>query len=432
MSKKKSIIILTIFAVLVIGLALIIVPLNGKDSFKIGKSNYDFYWISKAISMGLDINGGMYAEYKAEVPEDEENPEGAIDGAISNLEELLFARGYSEATVTKQSNNEIRVEVPNIEDTSELLALISKPAVLEFRDSEGTVLIEGSKHLDDVTVSQDDGSYVIALQFNSLGTELFTKATEANLNKEISIYIDDKEFMSPTVNTVISNGQAIITSPEYASDYNKANEYATKIKAGASEVPLTLLRSETISSTLGDEAVLNSVIAAAIGLAIICLLMCLLYKMFGLASSLALLLYVEILMIMLAIVPWVQLTLPGIAGVILSIGMAVDANVIIFERIKEIKLLGNRSIMAATKQGFSKALISIVDSNVTTIIGSIVMLIFGSSAIKSFALTLLIGIVISLLTAIFVTRLLIYCFLAFDEEKDSLYGLDIATVKEVK
>ncbi|MFW5780568.1 MAG: preprotein translocase subunit SecD, partial [Bacillota bacterium] len=425
MSKRKAIIILSIIAVIVIGLTLSIIPLNGEDSIQIGDTNYDFFWISSAISQGLDLKGGMYAEYLADT-QGLSNPEGALDGAISNLESLLFSRGYGEAVVTKQGANEIRVEVPDIHETAELMALIGRPAVLEFKDSEGTIWIEGTRHLEDAVVSQQEGQYVIALEFNKLGTEAFSNATEYVLNntedKVLEIYIDDELFMSPTVNDVISTGKAIITSPEFAADYELANEYAVKIKAGASEVPLTLTRSETISPTLGEEALENSIIAAAIGLAIVLILMFLLYKGLGAAASVALIMYVQLLILALAIVPWVQLTLPGIAGVILSIGMAVDANVIIFERIKETRFLGNRSIPSSVRTGFQKALITILDANITTVLGAIVMMIFGTSAIRSFALILLIGIIISLFTAVFITRLIINCFLAIDDENEMMYG----------
>lgn len=433
MSKRKSIIVLSIIAVLIVATALIIVPLNGKDSFQIGKSNYDFYWVSSGISQGLDLKGGMYAEYSANT-QGLSNPESAIDGAINNLESLLFSRGYSEAIVTKQGTSEIRVEVPNIQDTAELMQLIAKPAELEFRDSSETVWIEGSNHLEDASVGQRDGQYIILLKFNKKGTEAFSKATNHVYNdtedKILKIYIDGEEFMAPRVNSVISDGKAEITSPEYAASYDLANQYAVKIKAGASEVKLTLLRSETISPSLGDEALRNSIIAAAIGLIAIFLLMLLLYRAFGIASSIALLIYVELLVIALAIVPWVQLTLPGIAGVILSIGMAVDANVIIFERIKETRLLGNRSIPSSVKTGFQKALITILDSNITTILGAIVMMIFGSTQIKSFALTLLIGIIISLFTAIFITKLLVNAFLGINDENESFYGMKKGEVTE--
>ncbi len=425
-SKRQSIIVLIIVAIFIIGLALFIIPLNGADSFQIGNSNYDFYWILTGINQGLDLKGGMYAEYLADT-RGLTNPEGAIDGAIDNLESLLFSRGYSEAVVTKQGTDEIRVEVPNIKDTAELMSLIAKPAELELQDEDGKVWIEGEKHLEDAMVAQEDGEYVIALSFNKAGTTAFAKATEHVYNntqeKVLKILIDGEVVMEPRVKGVINNGRATISGPEFATDYNKASDYAVKIKAGASEVKLTLLRSETISPSLGEEALRNSIIAAVIGLIIIFILMVLLYRVLGACASIALIIYVELLIVALAIVPWVQLTLPGIAGVILGIGMAVDANVIIFERIKEARVFGNRSIPSSVKMGFNKALTTILDSNITTILGAIVMMIFGSTGIKSFALTLLIGIVISLFTAVFVTKLLVNSALALDDENGAIYGL---------
>lgn len=420
MSKRKSIIILTVLGIVIVGLALFMVPLNGEDSFQIGDSNYDFYWISKAISQGLDLQGGMYAEYSAKLMTGADASDSEIDGAIANLEDILFGKGYTEASVTKQGSSQIRVEVPEIEDTSELMKLIGKSATLEFRDSEGNVLITGSEHLEDCYAATSEGTYVIKLEFNSKGKTAFYEATNANIGKTISIYIDDVEIMSPTVNAAISDGNAII---EGNYDYNTANEYAVRIKAGISTVKLSLLRSETISPTLGEEALAKSILAAAIGLVLILVFLIFVYRGLGGCAAIALITYVELLIFALAIVPWVQLTLTGIAGVILSIGMAVDANIIIFERIKEEKRIGNKLVPSAVNSGFKGALITIIDANVTTIFGAIVMIIFGSSAIKSFAITLLIGIVLSLLTSLFLTRLLVNCFMAFDDENEAFYGL---------
>ncbi|NCA91978.1 protein translocase subunit SecD [bacterium] len=424
MSKKKSIILLSVVGVLIVALALIIVPLNGQDSFRVGDSNYDFYWVSTAISKGLDLQGGMYAEYSAKLQNGSEVTSSDMDGAIANLEEILFGKGYTEATVTKQGTDQIRVEVPNIEDTNELMKLIGKSATLEFRDESGKVLITGNEHLKDCYAATYEGAYVIKLEFNALGKTAFATATSENVGKTIAIYIDDVEIMKPTVNAAITDGSAII---EGNYTYDSANDYAVRIKAGVSNVKLTLLRSETISPTLGDEALSRSILAAGIGILIIFAFMILVYKGLGVCASLALITYVELLVLFLAIVPWVQLTLTGIAGVILSIGMAVDANVIIFERIKEEKFIGNKLMPSAVNAGFKGAFVTIIDANITTIFGSIVMMIFGSSAIKSFALTLLIGIVLSLFTSIFITRFFINSFMAIDDEKESFYGLATKT-----
>lgn len=420
MSKTKSIIVLSIVGILIVLLALFMFPLNGEDCFQLGDTNYDVYWITTAISKGLDLQGGMYAEYSAKLITGDDADDAEIEGAIANLENLLFGKGYTEAVVTKQGTNQIRVEVPDIEETDELMKLIGKPATLEFRDSDGNVLVTGSEHLEDCYAATSEGAYVIVLEFNKKGKELFYEATSANVGKRISIYIDGEEVMSPEVNSAISDGKATITG-NYT--YETANEYATKIKAGIGNVRLTLLRSETISPTLGDEALFRSILAAAIGVGLILIFLVVVYRGLGLAASLALIFYVELLVLALAIVPWVQLTLTGIAGVILSIGMAVDANVIIFEKIKEDKLIGNRLVPSAVASGFKGALATIIDANVTTIFGSIVMIIFGSSAIKSFAVTLLIGIILSMFTSLVMTHLFVNCFMAFDDENEAFYGL---------
>lgn len=418
MSKKKAIIVLACITVFIIIAALLTIPLNGKDSFPIGKSNYDFHWASKAIKLGLDLEGGMYAEYIADLKGVEE-PSGAINGAMSNLSSLLFSKGYTEAVVTKVGNDGIRVEVPAVEDTEALMALLGKPAKLEFKDEDGNVLIEGNRHLDRAVAQMDGGRYLIGLKFNKAGTEAFAKATEANINKEIGIYIDDNKIMSPKVGSVISNGQATIEG-NFTQSY--AEEMATKINSGALGVKLTLVNSETISPTLGSEALKYGIIAGGIGLLLVMVFMMVIYKGLGLCASLALLIYTEILIILLAIVPWVQLTLPGIAGIILSIGMAVDANVVMFERIKDEMRTGKRTINSAVNTGFKKAIVAILDSNITTIMGALVMMFVGATAIKSFAITLFIGILVSMFTTLFVTRFILRAFLSLQSE-EKFYGL---------
>lgn len=421
MSKTKSIIILVIVAVLVIGLALLIFPLNGKDSFEIGNSNYDFYWVSKSIKLGLDLEGGMYVVYAMDLEDiDPDQRDSAVEGTISNLEALLFSKGYTEATVTRQGNDKLRVEIPSVDDTESLMALLGEPADLQFKDENGNVVIEGGKHLEDASAVLYDASYAISLKFNDEGTAAFATATSANVGKKISIYINGEEIMAPTVNTAITDGNAVITG-NYTQQ--QANDMAIKLKAGTFAVKLSPEENSTISATLGQDALKTSLLAGVIGLAIIVLLIVAIYRLNGLVAAGALLIYTVIMFYALAIVPWVQLTLPSIAGIILSIGMAVDANVIIFERIKDERLNGGKSIRSSVQIGFKKALGAILDGNITTILGAIIMIIFGATSIKSFGITLLIGIIISLFTALFVSRLLVNICLSFNEENDALYGL---------
>ncbi|MFI3228648.1 MAG: protein translocase subunit SecD [Bacillota bacterium] len=422
MSRKKSIIIIVLIAVLIIGAALMIIPLNSDGYVQIGDSNYDFYWVASCIDLGLDLKGGVYAIFEADLTEfdDADTADAAMEGTIANLSSLLFSKGYTEASVTRYGDSNIRVEVPAVSDTDELMALLGEPAELEFQDSDGNVLLEGAKHLESATAVYYDGSYAISLTFNDEGTELFAQATEDNLDSTISIYINGELIMSPTVNSTITDGEAVITG---GYTYAEANELAVQLQAGAFEVSLTVQQVSTISATLGEDALTYAILAGIIGLAVVGILMLIIYRGFGVTAVFALIIYTELMMFALALVPWVQLTLPGIAGVILSIGMAVDANVIIFERIKDEMRASHKSINSAVKGGFKKALTTIVDANVTTIIGSIVMIIFGSTTIQSFAITLLIGIILSMFTAIVITRLLINISLSFNEDNELYYGL---------
>ena len=419
MTKKKAIVIAVILALIFITLAVFIFALNGQESFQIGKSNYDFYWIAGSIKLGLDLEGGMYVVYSMDL-DGVDDADAAVTSTIANLESLLVSRGYTEATVTRQGSDKIRVEVPSVTDTESLLKLLGEPAELEFRDESGNVLIEGGKHLEDANVTLYNGAYAISLSFNTAGTAAFATATSNNVGKTLAIYINGEEIMAPTVNAAITDGQAVITG-----NYTQAqaNELALQLRAGTFAVKLNPEESSTISATLGEGALNASILAGIIGLALVIVFMIVMYRGMGILASLALMIYSILMIYLLAIIPWVQLTLPSIAGIILSIGMAVDANVIIFERVRDERRLFGKPIPTCVQIGFKKALTAIIDSNVTTIIGSIVLIILGSSSIQGFGITLLIGILLSMFTAIVITRLLFSIALQFNDVSDKLYGL---------
>ncbi len=432
MSKIKSIIILVVISVLFLTLVLFTVPLNGETAFPVGDTDKDFTWIIHGIDLGIDLKGGIYAEYECCFSDGRKVTDDDIAGAMSNLEDILYDKGYSEAVVdkvTKSGNSYIRVEVAGLEDTESLMNLIGESSTLTFRNSDGEVVMTGTGYIDtcNVTVDPDNsGYYALAIQFNKAGTEKFAEVTEEYNGKALAIYIDDTKLMEPTINEVISTGRASITGKF---SYEQAYEYQVKIQAGITEVKLSLYNCQTVSSSLGTEALKYSLIAAAIGIGLIILFMILVYRGMGLASGFALLIYTELLLCALALVPWVELTISGIAGVILSIGMAVDANVIIFERIKEERFGSGehkflKSIPTAMDAGFKSAFVTILDANITTLIGSIVMIIFGSSAVKSFAITLLIGIILSMFSAIFITRVLLKCFVGINDTNAAFYNLD--------
>ena len=430
MTRAKAIVVFVILGILIsMGAIFAFVSL---DNGELGV--YDYKAFPKTISLGLDMKGGVYAVFEANTEERGDNFSSRMDGTVDQLSKMLYDKGYTEATVGKVGDDRIRVEVPDVSDPETLFALIGTPSSLEFRtegkDEKDKFTDDGlwvtGKDLENAYVSvNEDNEYVIALQFDAEGTKKFAKATTELNGKALNIWINGEWVMGPTVNSVISDGRAIITSSEWAQSYTTANEYVTKLLAGAFDVELKLVESREISATLGENALSTSLLIGAIAIGIIILLLIVLYRLLGVASGIALVYYIITYVFILSVFPWVQLTLAGIAGVLISIGMAVDANVIIFSRIKDEYRSGTGeiSIQTAVTSGFRKSISAIMDGNITTLLGCLVMYLLGTSAIKSFALTLAIGILISIFTALVVTRLLVSSFLTFNRENPKLYNL---------
>ncbi|MDE7395417.1 MAG: protein translocase subunit SecD, partial [Clostridiales bacterium] len=378
---------------------------------------------ARSIKLGLDLKGGIYAVYEMDESESMSNLSSRMEGTRTRLENLLYSRDYPEATVVREGNTRLRVEVPDVADPGNIFEIIGKPASLRFVLKEtGQVVLTGSNVVKAEAMYQN-GQAVVALSLDSAGTEAFATATANNIGKEMSIIStvdgEDTTISSPTINVAITNGQAII---EGMGDYEAAKRLADQITAGQFEVKLSLLECSTVSPTLGEKALKYGLIAGIVGLLLVMAFLIWRYRLLGAVASLALLMYTSLMLLFLAILPWVQLTLPGIAGIILSIGMAVDANVIIYERIKD-EFRKGKSMMAATHAGFKKATMAIIDSNVTTIIAAVVLLIFGTGSIRGFALTLLVGILLSLFTAMLVTRAIVKWTMAIFADKPSWFSL---------
>lgn len=410
--KGKNILILAVVVALTVCIGLLAV--NGAQ---IGK--WRLKPVGEAISLGLDLRGGVYAVYKAKDP-NQEDLDTLIDGTISIMRTRLSDKGYNEATVTKQGDDRIRIEIPDVQDPAEVLNIIGTPARLEFRTSDGTVVITGDDVKSATAVTDAAGSeYKVRLVLNDSGKEAFAKATSENIGKPISIYLDDNEISSPTVNSAITGGEALIEGSNFTLEY--ARELSSLIQSGA--LPLDIEQDEVsaVSATLGVDVIERAVTAGIIGVILVMLFMIAVYRVSGVVASLALAIYIIIVFYLMALVPGIQLTLPGIAGIVLAIGMAVDANVIIFERVRE-ELKTGRGIDAAIKRGFKNALSAIIDSNVTTIIASFVLMYFGTGSIRGFANTLFIGVVVSMFTAIVVTRLLLKCMAGIGLTNPKLYS----------
>lgn len=373
---------------------------------------------AKNIKTGLDLSGGVSITYKAKGDEPSQED---MDDTVYKLQKRVS--GYSEeAQVYQEGTDRINVEIPGVTDANKILEDLGKPGSLEFQDSTGETVLDGSDIADakgGITEDQVTGrkEYIVSLTLTKDGTKKFAEATEANLGKAIAIVYDGETISAPTVQTVISDGKAQITGQQ---SIEEANELASVIRIGSLKLELTELRSKVVGAQLGEEAIRTSLIAGAIGLALVAIFMIIVYAIPGLVAALSLAVYVGLELVMLNAFD-LTLTLPGIAGIILSIGMAVDANVIIYARIREEIALG-KSVRSSIKTGFQKAMSAIVDGNITTLISAAVLGTLGTGSVKGFAMTLALGIVLSMFTALVISRLLVNAFYAVGCRDEKFYG----------
>lgn len=369
------------------------------------------------IKLGLDLAGGVSITYQAleEEPTSEE-----MSDTIYKLQQRV--QNYStEAEVYQEGSNRINIDIPGVSDANAILEELGKPGSLVFTDEAGQVILTG----DQVAVAKagiidNNGikSNVVSLTFTEEGTKAFADATAKNVGKQIAIVYDGMIYSNPVVTEAITGGQCQIDG---IPTYEAAENLAATIRIGSLSLELEELRSNVVGAKLGQEAISTSLKAGAVGFAIVAVFMMAVYLVPGIAAVLALALYVGLILILLAAFE-VTLTLPGIAGIILSVGMAVDANVIIFTRIKEEIGLG-KTVKSAIKTGFAKALSAIVDGNVTTLIAAAVLYFRGSGTVKGFATTLAIGIVLSMFTALFVTKGALYALYNLGLDNAKFYGV---------
>ena len=438
MKKSKGIISLILTVVLIALLGFTTVVGFGKGQTGAAKN----------IKLGLDLEGGVSITYqvKGDTPSKED-----MSDTIYKLQKRV--EQYStEATVYQEGDDRISIEIPGVTDANEILSELGQPGSLYFikeKDSDGNpnygldtsghyVLAksmdelkeEGSVVLTGTDIkSAKSGSYqdsttganenVVQLSMTKEGTEKFAEATKAakEAKETIAIYYDGELISVPSVNAEITDGQAII---EGNMSYEEAEQLASTIRIGGLSVELEEIRSNVVGAQLGEEAISTSLMAGAVGLVIVFVFMCVVYLLPGLASSLALVIYTGLILVLLNAFD-ITLTLPGIAGIILGIGMAVDANVIIFARVKE-ELTAGKSVKSALNAGFHKAMSAILDGNITTLIAAAVLWLKGSGTVKGFAQTLALGIVVSMFTALVITRMIVYAFYAVGIRNPKLYG----------
>lgn len=372
---------------------------------------------AKNIKTGLDLSGGVSITYQAK----EENPSSEeVSDTIYKLQKRV--EQYStEAQVYQEGDNRINVEIPGVTDANQILDDLGKPGSLEFQDSAGNVVLEGSDVADAEggAVQNQSGNteYVVNLTLTDSGKTKFAEATKENIGQSISIIYDGEVISSPVVQAEITGGKAEING---MGSVEEAKELASYIRIGSLGLELEEIRSSVVAAQLGEEAISTSLLAAAIGLVIVIVFMIIVYRVPGVVAGIALLLYTCIMLISLNAFD-ITLTLPGIAGIVLGIGMAVDANVIIYARIKE-EIAAGISVRSAIKAGFQKAFSAIFDGNITTLIASFVLMWMGSGTVKGFAYTLAMGIVISMFTALVVSRLVVNALYAVGVRDEKFYG----------
>ena len=373
---------------------------------------------ARHIKQGLDLAGGVSITYQAV----DENPSAEdMSDTVYKLQKRVET--YStEASVYQEGSNRINIEIPGVSNATEILEELGKPGSLAFFDENEQQVLAGTDVKSAKAVSGQDQTtgaveYQVELVLTSTGSTKFAEATSANVGKQISIVYDEEVISAPVVNEAITGGTAYISGME---SFEEAEELASFIRIGGLSLELEELHSKIVGAQLGTDAIRTSLLAAIIGLIIIFILMCVVYRLPGFASSIALIIYTAL--VLMAINAFdITLTLPGIAGIILGIGMAVDANVIIFARVRE-EIGQGVSVHSALKNGFRKAFSAIFDGNITTFIAAIVLLAFGSGTVKGYAYTLAIGIFCSMVTALVVTRWIIYSLYAVGFKDEKFYG----------
>lgn len=380
-----------------------------------------------SIDLGLDLAGGVYVLLEAQTDATGQELQKIMNQSKEIINERVNGLGVSEPNIVIEGNNRIRVELAGVKDAQEAINMIGKTAQLKFIDPEENVVITGKniKSSEAEYQSTEKGDVpVVALEFDKEGKEKFAQATKELVNKTnpeekiIYIVLDDQVISNPVVQSVIDDGKAVITGNF---SIEEASRLATLIRAGSLPVEMKEVQTSVIGPTLGLEALDKSVYAGMIALMIIYLFMLIYYRIPGLVADIALTIYVLIVLLGMKLLG-AKLTLAGIAGLILSVGMAVDANVLIFERMKE-ELKSGKTVRSSIDSGFKRALTSVMDSNITTLIAGIVLYYSGTGSIKGFGVTLILGIIASMITAVFITKHLLKLMVNITGSKNpKLYG----------
>jgi protein-export membrane protein SecD len=424
-SRRKTLLNFFLIIIIAASTAYVVYPKN--QGIKINNYGINYYNDLK-FHLGLDLQGGTHLVYQSDLSQIEEKDKGsAIEGVRDVIERRVNAFGVSEPVVQTTKNDRLIVELAGVSDVNQAISMIGETPFLEFKEEmneeeknnlrdqfkdsnipeeylaqffyKNTEL--GGKQLDRADVAFNPNTYEpeVQLQFDSEGKDLFGEITSRNVGKKVAIYLDGMPISIPVVNEPITDGRAIISGNF---SIEEAKLLVQRLNAGALPVPIKLISQQTVDASLGKDSIQKSLIAGVMGLILLSMFMIIYYRMQGVVAVAALFIYSCIVLSIFKFIP-VTLTLSGVAGFILSIGIAVDANILIFERVKE-ELRKGKTVSIAIEEGFARAWSSIFDSNVSTIITCIVLAYFGTSIIEGFAVTLGIGVVLSMFSAIFITK----------------------------
>ena len=386
--------------------------------------------LAESIRQGLDLQGGTHVVLQAEDTEIAQVNEDAMQRVVSIMERRVNELGLTEPIIQREGERRVIIELPGIKDPDKAIETIGKTAMLEFKDEAGKTLLTGTDLKDaQAAMNQQNGQCVVNLEFSDEGSQKFADATLENVGRTIAILLDGEILTNPVVREPILGGKAEISGQR---DLEEAQHLAVLLRSGALPVKVNIIETRTVGPSLGQDSKDKSEFAFVVGIAAVLIFMLLFYRLPGFIADISLMAYTLMLLGTLKGLD-ATLTLPGVAGIILSIGMAVDANVLIFEHFKEEFRLG-KSIRLAMDAGFKRAFTTIFDSNITTIIAAGVLFLFGTGTIRGFAITLGLGVLLSMLTAITLTQFMLKLLVnAKVVENPSAYGADIFVLfKEVK
>lgn len=384
--------------------------------------------LALSIRQGLDLQGGTHVVLEAEDTPEAPVNEDAMERVVRIMEKRVNELGLAEPIVQRQGQRRIIVELPGVKDPDKAIAVIGKTAMLEFRDEDGVTHLTGTDLKDAHEQTDQAGQNLVGLEFSDEGGDKFAELTMKNVGKTIAILLDGEVLTAPRVNEPITGGKAVITGQR---TLQEAHELAILLRSGSLPVKVNIIETRTVGPSLGQDSKDKSVFAFTIGLGAVIVFMALFYRLSGIVADISLMAYVIILLFSLKMLD-ATLTLPGVAGIILSIGMAVDANVLIFEHFKEEYLTG-KTLRLSMDAGFERAFTTIMDANITTIIASAVLFMFGTGSIRGFAITLGLGVILSMFTAITLTRFMTKHLIAagtFSNPK--IYGINKLPEEGVK